>query len=92
VKLKDETSAAAGSALAVGLPTMTPGTRQTAAERLWSSPDGTFCILEERDTAPVYTISLIRDAEVVRQQRLFSKATAEMVALSWSQRSGSSRP
>jgi hypothetical protein len=66
---------------------MTPSTRQTAVERLWSSPDGTFCILEERDTAPVYTISLIRDAEVVRQQRLFAKATAEMVALSWHQRS-----
>ena len=65
---------------------MTHVTRQTP-ERLWSSPDGTVCILEEQDTAPVYTISLIRDAEVLRQQRLFAKATAEMMALSWRQRS-----
>ncbi len=64
---------------------MTTLTR-TQPERLWTAPDGTVCILEERDTAPMYTISLIRDAEVVRQQSLFAKATAEMVALSWRQR------
>ena len=65
---------------------MTPLTRQTPPERLWSAPDGTMCILEEHDTPPMYTISLIRDDEVVQQQRLFAKATAEMVALSWRQR------
>jgi hypothetical protein len=65
---------------------MTLLTRQ-APERLWSAPDGTICILEEQDTAPVYTISLVRNAEILRQQRLFAKATAEMMALSWRQRS-----
>jgi hypothetical protein len=65
---------------------MTSVTRQSPPERLWSTADGTECILEEQDTAPMYTVSLIRNDEVVRQQRLFTKATAEMMALGWRQR------
>lgn len=67
---------------------MTTPIEHTHHERLWSAPDGTTCILEEHDTPPIYTISLIRDAEVVQQQRLFAKATAEMMALGWRQRMG----
>jgi hypothetical protein len=66
--------------------TMTSATRQSSPERLWSTADGTECILEERDTAPMYIVSLIRNDEVVRQQRFFAKATAEMMALGWHHR------
>jgi hypothetical protein len=55
--------------------------RQT--ERLWTGSDGTVCILAMCDTPPMYSVSLVRDAQVLRERRLYGRASAQMVAQGW---------
>ena len=52
-------------------------------ERLWTAPDGTTCILATCDTPPMYSISVVRDAQVLRERRLYGRATAQMLAVGW---------
>lgn len=53
------------------------------AERLWTAADGTTCILATCDTPPIYSVSLIRDTEVLRERRLYGLASAQMLAQGW---------
>lgn len=53
------------------------------AERLWTAPDGTVCILATCDTPPIYSVTLIRDAQVLRERRLYGRASAQMLAQGW---------
>jgi hypothetical protein len=53
------------------------------AERLWTAADGTTCILATCDTPPTYSVSLIRDAQVLRERRLYGLASAQMLAQGW---------
>lgn len=53
------------------------------AERLWTAADGTTCILATCDTPPIYSVSLIRDAQVLRERRLYGLASAQMLAQGW---------
>lgn len=53
------------------------------AERLWTAPDGTTCILATCDAPPLYSVSLIRDAQVLRERRLYGLASAQMLAQGW---------
>jgi hypothetical protein len=64
---------------------MTAGTRpvERDAERLWTGPDGTVCILAMCETPPFYLVSLVRDTEVLRERRLYGLASAQMLAQSW---------
>ena len=52
-------------------------------ERLWSMPDGTVCLLVERETAPRFEICVVRGEEVLRQNRLFARGSARMLADTW---------
>ncbi|MGC4085279.1 MAG: hypothetical protein QM736_24950 [Vicinamibacterales bacterium] len=64
---------------------MTSPTRpiERQAERLWTAADGTTCILATCDTPPIYSVSLIRDAQVLRERRLYGLASAQMLAQGW---------
>lgn len=53
------------------------------AERLWTASDGTTCILSTCDTPPIYSVSLIRDTQVLRERRLYGLASAQMLAQGW---------
>jgi len=52
-------------------------------ERLWSMDDGTICLLVERVDAPCYEVCVVRDADVLRQNRLFARGSAQMLAETW---------
>lgn len=52
-------------------------------ERLWSLGDGTTCVLDECDGPPRYEISILRDSKVLRQRRLYGKASAQVLAEDW---------
>jgi hypothetical protein len=52
-------------------------------EHLWTAPDGTTCILAMCDTPPYYSIALVRNATVLRERRLYGRASAHMLAQSW---------
>ncbi len=58
-------------------------------ERLWNLPDGTVCILSTCIEPPMYSISLVRGAQVIRERRLYGRATAQMLAQGWSEGNGS---
>lgn len=64
---------------------MTTITKSDHVERLWTAADGTMCILITCKTAPMYAVTLVRDAVVVRERRLYGRASAEMVAAGWSE-------
>ena len=71
-------------------------TRATATvapltERLWTAPDGTICILATSDTPPMYSVYLVRDAQVLRERRLYGKASAHIVAQGWREAAAISR-
>jgi hypothetical protein len=53
------------------------------AERLWTAADGTVCILSTCDTPPFYSVTLVRDAQVLRERRLYGRASAQMLAQGW---------
>jgi hypothetical protein len=58
-------------------------TADTSAEQLWTAPDGTVCLLSTCETPPYYLISLIRNAQVLRERRLYGLASAQMLAQGW---------
>jgi hypothetical protein len=52
-------------------------------ERLWAIADGTICLLVERDEAPRFEICVVRHEEVLRQNRLYARGSAQMLAETW---------
>jgi hypothetical protein len=54
-------------------------------ERLWTAPDGTTCVLVTCDSPPRYAVTLVRDDQVLRERRLYGRASAQMVAEGWSE-------
>jgi hypothetical protein len=53
-------------------------------ERLWATPDGTVCLLAVHDTPPMYSITIVRGEEVLRERRVYGRASAQMLAQGWS--------
>jgi hypothetical protein len=58
---------------------------ELAAEQLWTAADGTTCLLATCEAPPLYLVSLVRDAEVLRERRLYALASARVVAQGWRQ-------
>jgi|GEM_PF-6441921 len=54
-----------------------------SVEQLWSMADGAVCLLVERDEAPRFEICVVRDEYVVRQNRLYARGSALMLAETW---------
>ncbi len=52
-------------------------------QRLWALHDGTICVLVERDDAPRFEICVVRGADVIRQNRLYARGSAQMLAETW---------
>jgi hypothetical protein len=52
-------------------------------QRLWTMDDGTSCLLVEREDAPRYEICVVRGDEVLRQNRLYARGSAQMLAETW---------
>ena len=52
-------------------------------QRLWALGDGTLCLLVERDDAPHYEICVVRGDDVIRQNRLYARGAALMLAETW---------
>jgi hypothetical protein len=52
-------------------------------EVLWSMADGTVCLLVEREDAPRFEICVVRGEEVLRQNRLYARGSAQMLADTW---------
>ena len=53
-----------------------------SSQRLWSKGE-TECLLIERDEAPRFEIYMKRGDDVLRHDRLYAKASAEMLAETW---------
>jgi hypothetical protein len=58
-------------------------------ECLWKAADGTICVLERCNVPPLFSVSLVRNAEVLQQKRLYGQAAAMMVAQRWRENAGS---
>src|SRR5689334_4172032 len=52
-------------------------------ERLWSLDDGTMCLLVDRIDAPRFEVCVLRGDDVLRQNRLYARGTAQMLAETW---------
>ena len=52
-------------------------------ERLWTSADGTVCLLATCAVPPLYAVTLVRNEKIVRECRLYGDASARIVAQSW---------
>jgi len=52
-------------------------------ERLWTTADGTTCLLATCETPPIYSLTLVRDEKILRERRLYGVASARMMAQSW---------
>jgi hypothetical protein len=63
---------------------MIPG-KADHVERLWTASDGTICMIVTCDVPPCYSVTLVRDERVVRERRLYGRASAQMVAQGWSE-------
>jgi hypothetical protein len=57
--------------------------RSVNVERLWSLDDGTLCLLVELDQAPRFEICVVSGEEVLRQNRLYARGSAQMLAETW---------
>jgi hypothetical protein len=57
--------------------------RQVSVEQLWSIEDGAVCLLVERDAAPRFEICVVHGEHVVRQNRLYARGSALMLAETW---------
>jgi len=57
--------------------------RTVNVERLWSMDDDTVCLLVERSDAPRFEICVVRGDEVLRQNRLYARGSAQMLAETW---------
>jgi len=53
-----------------------------SVQRLWCT-DGTECLLIEREHAPRYEVCVVRGENVIRQDRLYARASAQMLAETW---------
>ena len=60
-----------------------PDDKPGVVERLWTAADGTVCLLSTTVDPPMYAISMVRGAQVIRERRLYARATAQMVAQGW---------
>jgi len=58
------------------------GSAPRSSQRLWSKGE-TECVLIEREDAPRYEICVKRGDDVLKQDRLYAKASAEMLAETW---------
>jgi hypothetical protein len=58
-------------------------TRSVNVEQLWSMDDDTVCLLVERPDAPRFEICVVRGDEVLRQNRLYARGSAQMLAETW---------
>jgi hypothetical protein len=45
--------------------------------------DGTLCLLVERTEAPRFEICVVRNDEVLRQNLLYARGSAQMLAETW---------
>ena len=45
--------------------------------------DGTICLMVEREDAPRFEICVVRGEEVLRQNRLYARGSAQMLAETW---------
>jgi hypothetical protein len=45
--------------------------------------DGTICVLVERQDAPRFEICVLKGEEVLRQNRLYARGSAQMLADTW---------
>ena len=52
-------------------------------ERLWSLDDGTMCLLVDRVDAPRFEVCVLRGDDVLRQNRLYARGSAQMLAETW---------
>ena len=52
-------------------------------QRLWAMDDGTICLLVEREDAPRFEICVVRGEDVLRQNRLYARGSAHMLAETW---------
>ena len=52
-------------------------------QRLWTLGDGTLCLLVEREDAPRFEICVVRGEDVLRQNRLYARGSAQMLAETW---------
>ena len=57
--------------------------RSVHVEELWSMEDGTVCLLVECDDAPRFGICVVRGEAVLRQNRLYARGSAQMLAETW---------
>jgi hypothetical protein len=64
----------------------------SAGEQLWTSRDGTICVIAECDGPPRYAISLVRNAQILRQQRVYGRAAARVLAENWRQSADGRQP
>jgi hypothetical protein len=60
-------------------------TKAEHVERLWTASDGTTCMIVTCDAPPRYSVTLVRDERVLRERRLYGRASAQMVAEGWSE-------
>ena len=60
---------------------MTPSS--VSVERLWSLGDDTICLLVDRGDAPRYEVCVVRGDHVLRENRLYARGTAQMLAETW---------
>jgi hypothetical protein len=58
------------------------GSALRSGQRLWSTGE-TECLLFERDEAPRFEICVKRGDDVLKHDRLYAKASAEMLAEAW---------
>ena len=52
-------------------------------QRLWMLGDGTLCLLAEREDPPRFEICVVRGEAVIRQNRLYARGSAQMLAETW---------
>jgi hypothetical protein len=53
------------------------------AQRLWTSTDGIQCLMIEREDAPRFEICVLQGDNVLRQDRLYARASAQVLAETW---------
>ena len=85
--LPPETGVLDADRLSRAVPALLLVARMTAlsisVERLWALDDGTICLLVDRGDAPRYDVCVVRGDHVLRENRLFARGTAQMLAETW---------
>jgi hypothetical protein len=52
-------------------------------EQIWALDDGTVCLLVEREDDPRFEICVMRGENVLRQNRVYARGSARMLADTW---------